>query len=694
MQEILPHYSHTVMVPVARLETAPHMLELAVSLADPDNGRVIALMVSVGEQEAVSESIEDLEKIIEPFNERRPEDRPIEIVTQVAPSVTRGILDATRDYGSETLILGVQQSDRRQVKLGAIVENVMEAAPCDVLVYRMSESPTYDRVVVPIDGGEYNQIALNAGVMLAKSHDISLSPRYIQRDYTYQADRDAQIRKALTELPPEKVNKDIVPGRQPAERILMDLDSDDLLVLGFSQKIDPDLQIGENLSGILLNRSQGPVLLASRFSNRRRNSFMGTLERQAQRFNPALTQVERNELVWQARHAALLNIDYSMLILFSVGIASLGLLLNSAAVIIGAMLVAPLMSPLAALATGITIGENSIIRRAALTLLQGVLLAIALSFTFGLIVPMESATPEMLARGNPTLLDAAVALVSGMVAAYASARKGIPAALAGVAIAAALMPPVCTIGLGLALGNFDLAGGASLLFVTNIVFIVAAEYLVFVWLGLRPSSQDEVENAGNVSWLALIGAMLLFVVFSLIQLGQQAIDTSQIENQLESDFAQATLINLDVDESADGLHIQYDVRSVQPITPEQVEAAQLTLENLLDRPVQLDVAVLSIVSERSETETVIIDYLNEAWPIDHLHRLIVTPLEDNSLAVDIDLRMSETVTPEQVQQAESDLGEALGQEVRLFVVLAPVISSDTSSANFQEIDPESTQTSE
>lgn len=663
------------------------MLELAVSLADPDDGRVIALVISVGDQERIDEKLDNLQPIVAQFADRCA----VEIVTQVAPSVTRGILDATREYGAEMLILGVQQSDRRQVKLGTIVENVMAAAPCDVLVYRLSESPYYDRIVVPVDNGQYNQIALNVGVMIAKSHDAPLAPLYIQRDYTYQADREAAMRKALGMLPSEKIKRDIITGRQPAERILADLGEDDLLVLGFSQKVDPDLQIGENLSGVLLSRSPGPVVLASRLSHRRRNSFLGTLERQAQRFNPALTQGERNELVWQARHAALLNIDYSMLILFSAGIASLGLLLSSVAVIIGAMLVAPLMSPLAALATGLSIGQNSIIRRAALTLLQGVALAILISFTFGMIVPMETATSEMLARGNPSLLDAAVALVSGMVAAYASARKGIPSALAGVAIAAALMPPVCTIGLGLALQNYDLAFGASLLFVTNIVFIVVAEYIVFVWLGMRPAAQDEMEQAGARVWLAVIGAMVIFVIYGLVALGRQAIDTRQIEAALADEFQQATFVNLDVRTlDDDSLHIMYDVRSDALISPEQVEVAQTQLERRLSRPVRLDVAVLNIIHERSEVEQRIVDYLNALWDMERLREVRITPLPDETLLVDVDLRTSDVVLPEDVQRAETELRDLVGQPVQLFVAVQPVISSRASGLS-ESVEAEATE---
>src|SRR5690606_3546905 len=107
-----------------------------------------------------------------------------------------------------------------------------------------------------------------------------------------------------------------------------------------------------------------------------------------------------------------------------------------------------------------------LMRRSAITLVFGIIVSIFVAIGAGLLSSLSSPTSEMLIRSNPTLLDALVAFASGVVGAYATARKDIPAALAGVAIAAALMPPLCTVGLGLALGNQALASGSMLLFIT------------------------------------------------------------------------------------------------------------------------------------------------------------------------------------------------------------------------------------
>ncbi|MCA9914336.1 MAG: universal stress protein, partial [Anaerolineae bacterium] len=376
-------YAHVVVVTLAKPETAPHMLELAVSLADPEDGRVVALTIAEGEGEDTEQRVNELQPIVDRFAE---EGHPVELVTQIAGSVARGILDGAREHQAETLIIGVQQSGRRQVKLGSLVENIVAAAPCNVLIYRPSESPEYDSVVVPIDSSHESLISLRFGAALAAKKHIPLLPLYIQRDYTYRPEHEEQVRKILEPLPDDLVRKDMISGRDPAERILRDRDDDDLLIVGFSQKSNLELEFGRDLASTLLNRAPGPVLLSSQIL-RERDTFLGAVQRWLQRFDPTLTQTERNEIVWASRRSALNNIDYSVLIMMSAALASLGLLLNSAAVIIGAMLVAPLMSPLGALATGMATGLTAITRRAALTLLQGVGLALLISVFIGLVLP-------------------------------------------------------------------------------------------------------------------------------------------------------------------------------------------------------------------------------------------------------------------------------------------------------------------
>lgn len=180
---------------------------------------------------------------------------------------------------------------------------------------------------------------------------------------------------------------------------------------------------------------------------------------------------------------------YFMLAMSAV-IATFGLLANSAAVIIGAMIVAPLMNPIIAISYGLVAGKGSLILRSLLTILTGTILTISVAILFTEAIGWKLAGSEIISRMRPTLLDLGVALAAGAAAAFAYTRPGVSSALAGIAIAVALVPPLCTVGIaltlgqeasadvGLAIDNFS-ARGPFLLFLTNLLGIIFAGSLVF-----------------------------------------------------------------------------------------------------------------------------------------------------------------------------------------------------------------------
>ncbi len=171
-------------------------------------------------------------------------------------------------------------------------------------------------------------------------------------------------------------------------------------------------------------------------------------------------------------------------------IATLGLLANSAAVIIGAMIIAPLMGPIIGLSYGLVAGRGGLVIRALFTVLTGTALTICVAILITELIGWKLAGSEIVSRMSPTLLDMGVALAAGAAAAYAYTRPSISAALAGIAIAVALVPPLCTVGIALSLGQdmnievgiaFDdfSASGPMLLYLTNIVGIIFAGSIVF-----------------------------------------------------------------------------------------------------------------------------------------------------------------------------------------------------------------------
>jgi uncharacterized hydrophobic protein (TIGR00271 family) len=181
--------------------------------------------------------------------------------------------------------------------------------------------------------------------------------------------------------------------------------------------------------------------------------------------------------------AELGSASYLLDLVFAAGIATLGLVLNSPAVVIGAMLISPLFGPI--LASGLAFAASDIYLgvKALVNLLGSIIASITFSAILVWLLPFQSPTSEVLARTQPNLLDLGVAIISGLAGSVIMARSlsgGSAGALPGVAIAVALMPPLCTVGFGVGSGwNWQIISGASLLFITNLVAIAASAFLVF-----------------------------------------------------------------------------------------------------------------------------------------------------------------------------------------------------------------------
>lgn len=679
-QKQSPHYADTIIVPIANPGTAPHMLELAISLITGGGGEVLALTVAQEDKAAeTTKAVEAIEEIVAEYNEKGDElNIDVRVVTQIAPSVTRGILDAVREYGADVLIMGMAESELGEVRLGSVVEDVMQAAACDVLLYRLSESPPFNRVIIPLDGTPYSLTALYTGLEIARVRQIKAILLYVRR-YQHPPEYDTQINSALEASKDVTFQEDILAGQYPVGALVRRIGPDDLLLLGFERRDPLEREIGDDLTTALLNRAVGPVVVASRTGYR--NRLTRTVQRQLQRFNPMLTDVERNEIVWQAQKNARVSIDYATMILLSAALASLGLLVNSTAVIIGAMLVAPLLQPIGAFSTGLVTGLLPVIRRSVLTMVEGVGLALVVALAVGFLLPFDLPTPEMLARGNPTLLDAAVAFFSGGVAAYAIARKGIPAALAGVAIAAALMPPLCVVGLAVVNNQQQLALGSLLLVSTNIAFIILAQAVVFLWVGMRPGRRQEFVWQTR-AWWAILSLTLIGVVMVLFGLRESATLDRQIEQFLVDQFPDAEVAEIDIARQDDGLSVLVTLRTVQDIAPATVQAVEARLAEQLNRAdgdLNLSIAKMQLVRAEDLNRLTIIETLETAVPDaavtnlevegDAPHTLITATLRTpSSDAID-------------VAALQAALIEALDNPlVRLQIVVQQVLTVPTSAS--------------
>ncbi|MYD09908.1 MAG: DUF389 domain-containing protein [Chloroflexi bacterium] len=671
------YYARTVVVPMSRPDTAAEMLRIAGQMVHPVHGLVIALVISLGDAEQTNRVSDQVNQVVEDFRNADSGHR-VELVTEMAVSVSRGILDVARERNANVILLGVQRPTQGRVKLGTVVENVIATAPCGVLIYRSAVSPRYDRVVVPIDGSLPSVIAMKLGASIASQHAIPLRQMSVQFDYHYDPEHETLIKRYEEFLPR---NKDLKPraiiGRNPAPEIVRGMTADDLLVTGFSQKTDFERNIINDLSNQLLNTAPGPVIMISQLEWHR--GLRGAIEHGIARLNPQLTLVEQNELIWSAQKNASSNLDYSVMIVLSAALATLGLLTNSAAVIIGAMLVAPLMAPLSSFSTGMATGILHLTRRASVTLFAGVTLALLISIVMGVILPIDTPTDEMLARGSPNLLDAAIALVSGGVAAYATARKGIPAALAGVAIAAALMPPLCTIGLGIALRDIDLAIGANLLFLANIAFIIAAEYITFLWMGMHPTEDREGASLNQSrAWWIVLFVITIIVLLVFARLTSQAVDEAQIRERLQAEaFQGAAVVEYQVITSVP-LEVHLLVQSDHPITPEEVTAAQQLIDELYKQNVDLTVVERQIVLPLDPVAEAASAALKAALP-----RAIVSDvavIQGERVLVRANIRSSQAPSSAELEAAQAQISAAVGAGIDLDIAFLQTIQINGSAA--------------
>lgn len=248
--------------------------------------------------------------------------------------------------------------------------------------------------------------------------------------------------------------------------------------------------------------------------------------------------IDRAAVLAHIDDGARLDARYALMVTLACGIAMLGLLQNSVAVIIGAMLISPLMGPIIALGMSLATFDFVGMRRALKALVTGIALALAIAIGIVLVSPLQEATPEILGRTEPTLFDLLVAVLSGIAGAYATiTRKG--ETIVGVAIATALMPPLAVVGFGVATGNGSITGGAAFLFMTNLLAIAFSATIVARWY--RFGAADSPKQSAWQAGLIVAGFVLLSIPlgFALRDIAARGLAERTIRTALDAAAADA-----------------------------------------------------------------------------------------------------------------------------------------------------------
>ena len=251
---------------------------------------------------------------------------------------------------------------------------------------------------------------------------------------------------------------------------------------------------------------------------------------------------EYREKLYDDLHVRLRDIVILMCAIF---IASIGLNMNSTAVIIGAMLISPLMTPIVGLGFGLAIFDTRLIKQSLEVLFTQVLVSLLVSTLYFWISPLSYASSELIARTSPTIWDVLIAIAGGIAGVIGSRKKEANNIVPGVAIATALMPPICTAGYGLANGNVRFLFGALYLFLINCVFIMLAN-IVGTRILMRKShlsSFKELNIKMKISLTSLIVLLVLPASYSAVTLSIDQARKEGIKQFIAKEFANHTVIN-------------------------------------------------------------------------------------------------------------------------------------------------------
>ncbi len=255
-------------------------------------------------------------------------------------------------------------------------------------------------------------------------------------------------------------------------------------------------------------------------------------------FNPFDDKEEEQQTIDNITSAVRFRGAQLWILIFAIFIASLGLNVNSTAVIIGAMLISPLMGPIIGMGLSIGIGDLQLLKVSAKNFIVATVISIATAAVYFIISPYSEVQSELLARTSPTLYDVLIAFFGGAAGFMAIATRGKGNVIPGVAIATALMPPLCTAGFGLATGKWMYFLGAIYLFYINTVFICLSTFLGTRLLRFRPITHISSSRAKTVQRYILIIVLLTMIPAALLtaRLVQQSIYNRNVNNFISQEW--------------------------------------------------------------------------------------------------------------------------------------------------------------
>lgn len=442
----------------------------------------------------------------------------VEVLDGVARRASRAVMVTAADIQPALLILHGDFGELSKA-VAAEVRHLAKIAPYDLLLFDPEGEPPPGKILVAqVEGRGGHALQQSARCFGSGGEEILAiadpeHPARSERRFEKGVEKSPkQRRPQLSQVMPENLHDGIIDKLAPHDLLLIDANERSPLpaamqLLRSLRTEQPSLRFSVGVTRAATAAGQG--------------RFARMLESLRQ-YLPRLDRERRLEVHEQLETGGQLSADFVVMLTLSTAIAALGLIQSSTAVVVGAMLVAPLMTPIIAMGMGLVQANPQLFRRALLATVTGIMAALGTAAALACLSPWSDLSAEIVARGSPNLFDLAIALFSGIAGAYAIARPGAMGALVGVAIAVALVPPLASVGIALVKADWDIAFGAGVLFLTNLFAIVAGSTFVFRAFGLDASLQGRpLPYWVRVSTWALLIALVPIVGVLVFNLEKQ-----------------------------------------------------------------------------------------------------------------------------------------------------------------------------
>ncbi len=291
-----------------------------------------------------------------------------------------------------------------------------------------------------------------------------------------------------------------------------------------------------------------------------------------------------------------IKISDSIILMCAILIASVGLNMNSIPVIIGAMLISPLMTPILGVGYGLSVLDFDIVKKAGLLLLVEVFVSLVVATLYFTISPITYASDEIIARTSPTIWDVVIAFSGGVAGIIGASKKTSTNIVPGVAIATALMPPVCTIGYSIATLNLSYFLGASYLFIINCAFIMIATFIGirFMRFPLHEAKSSKHTRRINIFLIVLSLFIIIPSIFSASILVQESMEKSSINQFVNKEFSDYVVLDQSYNEEK---HLLTVTISGSPMSKDTVQSIENDLPDYGLDDVKLDVDQIPDLTE-------------------------------------------------------------------------------------------------